>query len=178
MNESSGGLSDALRALANGPPEPPDSAQPADGGADAAVEGELTAEVEGEIDDEAGDIIAAAPTAGRSAGGIPGGIPGDPGRAAPTMTTAQRQAAIRAAQANRHRSPAKIALMGGLFVMGLAMLWLGIWSVGILCGLWTSAHQDAKTVALFMLMGWPLAAVLLGGAAILLRLYRRAKLQP
>jgi hypothetical protein len=176
MNDSSGGLSDALRELANGPPE---SAQPADGGADAEVEGELTAEVEGEIDDEAGDIIAAAPTARHSAGGIPGGVPGSPSRAAPKMTTAQRQAAIRAAQANRHRSPAKIALMAVLFVVGLALLYPAFWSVGVLCGLWTSDRGDsARPMAFMMLICWPLAAVLLGGAGFLLRLYRRAKLQP
>jgi hypothetical protein len=91
------------------------------------------------------------------------------------MTAAQHQAALRAAQARRHRNPSKIALMMVLFIVGLGLLYPAVWSVGILGKLWPSPRADAQGMALMMLICWPLALGLLGGAALLLRRFLRAK---
>ena len=158
MSDNSGGLSDALRNLADGPPASPDAAAP-DNAKDGAVpEGELAGEIEGEIDDEAGDVIAAA------AGLAPTG---------PTLTAAQRREAIQAAKLKQQKHPAKMVLIVLLFVVGGLLLIPGFWSVGILCNLWTDPRPTAKMFAAIMLFCWPMAAALLGGAWFLLKEFRR-----
>jgi hypothetical protein len=162
MSDNSGGLSDALRNLADGPPASPDGAAPDNAKDGTGPGGELAGEVEGEIDDEAGDVIAAA------AGQVPAAT-------GPTLTAAQRRAAIEAAKLKQQKHPAKMVLIVLLFVVGGLLLIPGFWSVGILCNLWTSDRgQSARPMAAFMLVCWPLAAALLGGAALLLKQFRGA----
>jgi hypothetical protein len=161
MSDSSGGLSDALRHLADGTAAAPDAAPAgARGGDDAVAEGELAAEVLGEVDDEAGDVIAAAP-----------GLA--PAPAAPKLTTAERRAAIRAAQLKQQKHPAKMVLIVALFVVGTLLLVPACWSIGAVCGMWSTDMPDSRMKGAFMLVCWPLAAVLLAGAALLLKQFRR-----
>jgi hypothetical protein len=169
MPEASDGLSDVLRQMAENPdakPEPDAGQALPDGVVHAEGEDDLLV---GEVDDESGDIVAS------SSGGN--------GAAPPEATSAARAAARPGAASRTYRpsgppSPGlKAVAVPVLLTVGVLLLIPGVWAILLLCGadVWKSDDSSAKSVALIMLLCWPIAACLLAAAAVYLYQIQRAQ---
>jgi len=138
---TSSGLSNALHDLASGTPQPQQrSDAPADLHEDEGI-------IVGEIDDESGEIGGAAPYASNPVISTPG-------------SSSPRRSSVRKTKKN---DGLKAVFAPVLLTTGILLLIPAVWSVLLLSGMqvWQSERDDARSMAMAMLISWPIALLLL-----------------
>jgi len=145
---SSSGLANALDGLADANQEYDSSASGRS--ADADVRGGAADElVLGEIDDESGEVEGSAPYAA--------GVSGHKNRPRPS--------ASRSRSRKKANDGLKQVAAPVLITTGLLLLIPAVWAVLQLSGAITSERPDANTMAMAMLIAWPMALILIAAGA-------------
>ncbi|MCG8510902.1 MAG: hypothetical protein MI741_16890 [Rhodospirillales bacterium] len=162
MSDAAGGLSDALRNMADGEhEEAPD------------VEHDAAGEIEegGYLEDEAGDVVASAPEHHEEAAPA--------AQSSRSRSGSSASARARKAQAKRRNDvKLKSNMIPVLFTMGILMLLIGTWALLVVMkieGIPLADRPNATGTAMVMLACIPVGLALLGGGVLFAQQVMAAK---